>query len=140
MAGEVWSVDPGKHEQYVACWEDGELVELAYGSSLTTDAQGPEKIVMEKMETRGAVNADLLDVTWQSCIWAGGFGCAVVAVRPSRWKGSVPKHIHHPRLLEKLSTEELRVLNDHFRTRKTSKKEQADFLDAVGIGLWCHER
>jgi hypothetical protein len=50
-------------------------------------------------------------------------------VSPSEWKGQVPKTVHHPRILTRLTDEERAVIPEG----KTARKH---ILDAVGIGLW----
>lgn len=47
---------------------------------------------------------------------------------PSKWKGQVPKDIHHERILAVLTPSEIRLVNLLSRDR--------DALDAVGMGLW----
>jgi hypothetical protein len=61
---------------------------------------------------------------WQARVERSGGKCELV--RPSEWKGLVPKRIHTARTLAKLSREE-RLLVDGARH---------DVIDAVGIGLW----
>lgn len=50
-------------------------------------------------------------------------------VAPSRWKGQIPKEIHHPRIVSQLDEFERKTL-------PTKKTELKHVLDAVGIGLW----
>jgi hypothetical protein len=53
-------------------------------------------------------------------------GAKCELVRPSEWKGNVPKRIHHERILARLTGVE-RVLTEGV---------SGDALDAIGIGLW----
>jgi hypothetical protein len=62
------------------------------------------------------------------------YGCPVRYVTPHEWKGSVPKHIHHARLLAKLDECE-RIIVDAARER-IAKSKQHNLLDAVGLGTF----
>jgi len=52
-------------------------------------------------------------------------------VKPSSWKGSVPKAIMCRRIVDKLSEEEYSMIN---------KPLDHNVLDAVGVGLWKAQR
>ncbi len=53
--------------------------------------------------------------------------CDFVRYVPAReWKGQVPKDIHHTRILDKLTIEELPL----------ASKANHDTLDAIGLGLF----
>lgn len=64
-------------------------------------------------------------------------GELVVERTPHNWKGNVPKHIHHKRMLRVLSAQERRILPG-----KPSKagKYPDDLYDAVGLGLTYLDR
>ena len=51
-------------------------------------------------------------------------------VKPSTWKGTVPKHIFTKRILARLSSEEKALFNN----------KDHNIVDAVGIGLWSCRR
>lgn len=58
--------------------------------------------------------------------------------RPSKWKGQVPKDIHHGRVWETLDLEERLDLERMLgRVPKTYK---ADVLDGVALLLWAYRR
>lgn len=59
-------------------------------------------------------------------------GLVVELVRPTRWKGSVPKRIHHQRIGRALTVEEHAVLNGV----RVADSLRHNVLDAIGIGLW----
>jgi hypothetical protein len=59
-------------------------------------------------------------------------GARVELAWPQTWKGSVPKKIHHKRLLAVLESDEIELLPK----RPRAKNYDHNLLDAVGIGLW----
>jgi hypothetical protein len=63
--------------------------------------------------------------------------CRVQAVPPAGWKGQVPKKIHQPRILAKLSAAE-RALVDKAERRYGAKTH--NIIDAIGIGLYALRR
>lgn len=71
--------------------------------------------------------------------WGGLYRqwAAVEYVLPFQWKGSVPKSIHHERVLAKLSDAE-RVVVDQTLTRGRSiaRGKRHNVLDAIGLGLF----
>lgn len=58
---------------------------------------------------------------------AGGH---IATVRPSEWKGQVPKDIMNMRILSKLSVEELAVI------KHVGKTKDHNVIDAIGIGMF----
>lgn len=56
-------------------------------------------------------------------------------VYPVQWKGSVPKDIHHPRIMAALLPCERRVVAE--ATRRVAKGKRHNVLDACGIALWA---
>ncbi len=50
----------------------------------------------------------------------------VQLVHPHKWKGNVPKNVHHPRIKAALCADELALI----------RGASGDMLDAVGLGLW----
>ena len=65
---------------------------------------------------------------------AASLGIAAELVRPSEWKGSVPKKIHQPRICRELDAQELELLGDVLCLHSQSKGHNV--VDAVGIGLF----
>lgn len=59
-------------------------------------------------------------------------GYAVDLVRPTDWKGSVPKQVMCDRTLSRLVRDERALLP----LRVRAKNHDHNMLDAVGIGLW----
>jgi hypothetical protein len=59
-------------------------------------------------------------------------GFAIELVKPRTWKGTVPKHIHHSRVLAALMGRERALLPK----RPNAKDFDHNMLDAVGLGLW----
>jgi len=99
----------------------------------------PQRVVIEvprwyPHEHKVDVN-DLLDLG-QKAGWLKGFyedlGAETEYVYPRTWKGTVPKDIHNERVLQKLSSAELSVLQKKPRATKFDH----NMVDAVGIGLW----
>jgi hypothetical protein len=92
-------------------------------------------VVVEEMciDGRQVPPRDLLAVQ------AVGFGVAgrlgrVVPLKPNRWKGSIPKHIHHTRIKQSLEPEELKILDQALA--ETPKRYRKEILDAVGLGCY----
>ena len=54
-----------------------------------------------------------------------------LAVRPREWKGSVPKDVHHARLVKTLTPEEMAMVE-----RAAPPSLRHNVLDAVGIGRY----
>lgn len=104
----------------------------------------PDVVVCERMvyERRGgrsgraSIPEDLLAVTHVGGVILGAFPAAMHALpTPRTWKGgSIPKEVHHPRMLGGLPYEALRVIT--IRAREVGVSKAHNMLDAVGIGLW----
>jgi len=69
---------------------------------------------------------DLATITGACCTAPVG---NVMLVKPSRWKGSVPKKIHQARLLGRLPLDWIKMLGDSVKDH--------DIVDAVGIAWWA---
>ncbi len=102
---------------------------------------------------------DILTLAIRAGEWGGVYRshANVRYVTPSEWKGSVPKAIHHARLVTKLSSDETALIQTVFRSGYRSLKvrkimdrleappvplpmpkgKQHNVLDAVGIGLFA---
>lgn len=108
----------------------GWILEFNHGSTIWVES-------MELRATDGlAVSRDLMNVQTVgvalACLLCGRAGTAK-AVPVSTWKGSVPKSIHHPRILAALDPNERRIVDAACKAAgKTNAKE---VLDAVGIFL-----
>lgn len=146
--GQLVTVDPGKRRCGVALWVDGVLawaglVEArqrrgAWTAAATARAvynavrargEGGAVWVVEDQQNypgQGARTRDLdsLRAVVQALRMQAG---SLSVVRPSEWKGSVPKKVHHVRIAALLSGVEL--------SRLTAT--DADTLDAVALGLWA---
>ncbi len=59
---------------------------------------------------------------------------SITMVLPHDWKGTVPKPIHHARILAQLSGDELHVLG----LTKVPASKRHNMLDAVGLAKWAH--
>lgn len=114
----------------------------AIGSFGAGDREG---VFCESMEIRPTdpiyKTRDLVDVQTVGMLVSGmlsqTFGPAV-PVPVSRWKGNVPKHIHHGRILEKLDPGERGLVDEACALAgKTNAKE---VLDAVGVFLYAAQR
>jgi hypothetical protein len=62
-------------------------------------------------------------------------GYHVTLYRPNKWKGSVPKPVHHRRIRRALSAAELRLIE-----AQDYGDAQADVWDAVGLALFGAKR
>lgn len=151
------SIDSGTRALGWAAWnEDGRLYTLdcsiARRALRTPDAQieyhdleirarvSPftGDVVVERMEWRKgdgrSVPGDLLRVQAVGFGVAGLLGGRVVSYTPGQWKGSIPKDVHHRRIREALTHEELAILDRTLQTIPRRHRKEA--LDAVGIGCY----
>lgn len=84
---------------------------------------------------------DIIRLAVNAGTWAGRYemlGACVEFVEPSRWKGQVPKDIHHGRVWSALTPEEQKIVDSAVKSRPASKRH--NILDAVGLGLWAAKR
>lgn len=155
---EIVSIDPGTEALGWAVWRHGRLwragvsrsVErerspeayaryhaAAIGLALDPDSP-PEAVALESMEWRhGDVRSqprDLLAVQTVGCLVAGRLGGFVHLYPPSRWKGTIPKDIHHERIKNALDANERAVLDQALAGVRASNRKEV--LDAVGLGLY----
>jgi hypothetical protein len=70
------------------------------------------------------------------CFYESASGAIVTLVKPSKWKGGVPKTVHHPRILAALADHELDVISKV----KCAASALHNVVDAVGLGLWALKR
>jgi hypothetical protein len=97
-------------------------------------------VLVERMQIDGrqVPPKDLLDVQAVGFAVAGLLGARVVSHPPSRWKGSIPKDIHHMRIRAELEEHERRILDEALAgVPKANRKE---VLDAVGLGCYHLKR
>lgn len=151
----LFAVDPGVEQCGVAlfssAWDerDARLMWVQFQPSkkpllrLVNDAFGPVDLggglpecICELPEQRGrSTNVRMSDII--ALTWAGSRVCANLpaeTVRPSVWKGQVPKAIHHKRMEAALTPEERIVLQNCLRG--VAKSVQHNLKDAVALGLW----
>lgn len=121
-------------------------------------------VIVEQPEYQGARSngarpIDLMNLAWAGALVAGSFagrdGCPIIAVGPRQWKGSMPKPVHHMKVLAALSVAEQRVLPGDAIARVKAAREAGartrwakpgasyygrwtghNLLDAVALGLW----
>lgn len=96
--------------------------------------------VVETMQIDGrqVPPQDLLDVQAVGFAVAASLG-PVRSLRPSQWKGTLPKTVHHARIRGALESHELEILNCCLG-RGVPKAHWKEVLDAVGIGCYYLKR
>jgi hypothetical protein len=138
----VIAIDPGetsgwswfRNSSLVACAKHRGIPRLPEGAGF----KGEGKIVIEKPMVYPGAPVDVNDLItlaikvgeWKEYLWAR-FGVEPELVTAPTWKGSVPKEIHHQRLLKVLTEEERAIM-----PKTKSGKYDHNMLDAVGLGLW----
>jgi hypothetical protein len=167
------AIDPGGSKKGCAgarFTPDGDLVCVAADVRDFAERDGGEDVVIERPQQDGRSRAVppkvLIELAWNGALLAGRlagpFG-KVIEFLPSEWKESLPKAVHHSRLVEALAFQEHAVLNDAFPAyrdqieaacRKGALSRWAkdgnahyprgsalpDVLDAVGLGLFALKR
>lgn len=150
------AIDPGLVCTGVAVFRDGSLYEAHAVRGL-----GPEYLLenrLDDMITRVLYRVDESEEADLVCEWpqiykgsredpngllplaaiVGGvlaFAWASTALyKPREWKGSVPKKIHQPRILDALKDHERGILEEIPKTYRHNA------VDAVGLGLWASGR
>jgi hypothetical protein len=124
------AIDPGASTGF-AVYTDGILTHAGTGlPDLMCDV-----VIVEKPEHRPGgktpVN-DLITLAFTAGQCASAYhGATVYAFKPSQWKGSVPKRVHHPRIRALLEPHELAVI---------PKNAKHDTWDAIGLGLFALKR
>ncbi len=93
---------------------------------------------MEAKAARATTPQDLIEVEAVGCLVAASLAANWALIGASEWKGTIPKEIHHPRLLEVLNAAELMVVNEALIRVPVSNHKEV--LDAVGIGLYYLRR
>ena len=148
------AIDPGtKALGWARFTPEGRLVSCGVSRTIerTSDGQidaharalgiGADRAVVEEMEIRpGRVEsqpADLLRVQAVGCAVAGLVALRVSLLPPSRWKGSIPKRVHHVRIRSALSGNEREIVD---RAAAGAGAHAKEVLDAVGLGLYALRR
>lgn len=87
---------------------------------------------------------DIIELALAAGIVLGHFwhlGVVITRVHPRRWKGTVPKEIHHARVIDELEPYERLVLGEPKKKTKANPHGfDNNMLDAIGLGLWRMER
>lgn len=108
---------------------------------------------------------DLITLAWGAARWVGRYETLrpeieILQPTPEKWKGGVPKEIHHPRVYLALSAVEKKLaapflyadmawrLPDYdrpayvpgIRGKSVPESKRHNVLDAVGLGLWAAGR
>lgn len=154
--------DPGLRGTGVAVFKDGMLTRCAYVKSPNLRGRGakawrdmglavatwvfegspwssnPAEVAHEQMQVyraglqKGNPN-DLLELSGV-CGWAAALlePESVVSYLPRKWKGQVPKDVHHRRIKAEMSE----VEHDALHAAKCPASLQHNILDAIGIGLF----
>lgn len=108
-------------------------------SQAILDEINPSAIVYaESMELRPsdglAVARDLMRVQSVGVGVGARFDVGLNLIPVSTWKGSVPKSVHHPRILAALDVNERRIVDA--ACKAAGKANTKEVLDAVGIFLY----
>lgn len=102
--------------------------------------EGYEKLVIEmpsinptdlKKPGASARINDLMGLAKRVGQWAQSLQAnETVLVHPHEWKGSVPKHVHNERVLDRLTPHERTLIP------KLPKVQLHNVIDAIGLFLW----
>lgn len=120
------AIDPGTHQGW-AVFENGHLVASGLGNEPDMRA---DEVVIEVPEYRRASRVSPNDLialavkVGRVAAFYSSSGATVTLIKPSKWKGSVPKDVHHSRALEKLKAHEIARVHANHNT-----------LDAIALGL-----
>lgn len=149
MSGLI-SIDPGVKALGWATWGCGGLERAGLSRTIERDLGRAIAGHLANLEDIGPCPESAVehmtyrptDSTPQDLINVEAVGCAVGCSKahrmclytPSTWKGSIPKYIHHARIVDVLSDNETRTLD--WALRGCPKGHRKEILDAVGIGLY----
>ena len=163
------AIDGGVHESAVATFVDGRLADVRFVPSATRPTPVPDlrMVIVERPQIDGRAPRpqDIVDLAWASASLAYSYGVPVHAVEPRAWKGSVPKPVHHARMLlgplTTLLPAEAAALDRRVPGWARRVNDAADklarggswpgaraygswtghnLLDAVCLGLWARDR
>lgn len=112
------AIDPGVHQSAVAVLVGHSLIWAGMvDSHALPSAKEADLVVWEKpqLDSRSrTVVPTILELAVSGAMLAARYGCLcrcpVEPVTPTQWKGSIPKPVHHQRLLQGLSEEEVSLL------------------------------
>jgi len=134
----VVSIDPGN--DWGAALFVGGTLRAAHLRSFPMTA--PDVVVIERPEIYPRMKVPPGDIVALALNagWLDGQIAALetVWVTPKHWKGQVPKHIMYKRIMAALSDAELTALTSWLA--RLPKGSAHNVVDAVGIGLWYHQR
>jgi hypothetical protein len=127
------TIDPGKD----AGWARFDLSTkrlVACGLNATVFVPNISKVLIERPHPgRGKASLeDLITLAIRAGEWGGRCPVTPRYITPSQWKGSIPKERCNEIVLEKLTADELFIVN----ATKVAKSKKHNMLDAVGIGLF----
>ncbi len=122
----------------VAWWAMADRVEKEWIRKVPKRLHHLEKLVAEIPQVYRFGKGDPADLIEIAGVVGAIAFCIPAAGRthflPRTWKGQVPKEAHHPRILKKLSSDEVS------RIESTPKSLMHNVVDAIGIGLFALER
>lgn len=141
----VIAIDPGK-DAGLAVFVHGRLDNawLVHGDQADVQLRGfeDEHVVCEipQVYPGSPVSTQSLITLMSRAGYLAGFlrPSQLTLVKPSQWKGQIPKDIHHKQILEQLEVGELLVLDQCLTNIPKSKHHNV--YDAVGLGLWYLQR
>jgi len=132
------AIDPGETTGWALFSSDGRLAMCGIGHPEGAPTLG---VLIERPRIyphgRTKDPNSVLSVAINAGEWAGQYracGYVVDYVEPLRWKGQVPKDIHHARVFAKLDDHEKAIVDECGRGIAPSKRH--NMIDAVGLGLY----
>jgi hypothetical protein len=138
---EYIAIDPGAHPGWAILNERLELVECGINQPprrkfavcfyemqviRPKDSPGIRKNILTLCVTTGKLVGPLEEL-----------GARLAVAEPSTWKGSVPKQIHHARILDKLTPKEQNVVSQCLKGVAMSWVEDA--MDAIGLSQYAKQ-
>ena len=137
------SIDPGVKALGWALWLDGSLARA--GISTTKERALDRAIRDHRLAVPVADTTALEEMRWRPgdarsqpndllAVQAVGIGVSshpITLYPASRWKGPIPKRVHHDRIRKVLGQVELAILGE-----AAQGAHAKEVLDAVGIGLY----
>lgn len=141
------TIDPGAQTGWAIWSPAGALVDCGLG-----DPRKSSKHIADDIDTvwiesqviypRSRVPPnDIVKLAQDAGRWFGVYatlGAAVNWVEPARWKGQLPKRVHHPRIMAALTSHERQIVAEGCCALAESLRHNV--LDAVGLGLWVRSK
>lgn len=134
----LYAIDPGK-KTGLAIFVDGVLSSAKWLDGDTyhpppATKERPALVICERPEVRysgggrKSTGGDLITLAIRAGSVASSLsaGAPIEWATPSKWKGSVPKEIHHERIRKCLSPKEAAIFD----------RATGDARDAIGLGCW----